>query len=105
MKNMLALLITVAVVIAAVFGLNYFGYFNYRFFAPKYAAVQSQVFHQSPEYVHGKIQELTGLESRYVMANKAQKAALRSVIIDEFAAYHGRLPAHLRRFYRRLRAQ
>ena len=88
-----------------IFGVSYGGWALYNFFAPKYAATQSLVFHHSPEYVHGKIQELQGLESRYLMATPTQKAMLRSVILDEFSQYKGPLTPQLTRFYDKIRAE
>ena len=90
---------------AAIFGISYAGWEMYNFFAPKYASTQSLVFHHSPEYVHGKIQELQELESRYDVATPTQKTALRSVIIDEFSQYNGRLTPQLQQFYHKIQAE
>jgi hypothetical protein len=88
----------------ALFGLNYAGYANFAFFAPKYAAVQNQIFHHSPEYTHGMIQQLEHAKAQYILARTlAEKAAMRSDIVDEFEAYRGPLPADLQRFYKKMR--
>ena len=85
------------------FGLEYAGYANFAFFAPKYAGVQNQIFHHSPEYTHGMIQQLDQTKAQYILARTpAQKAAMRSVIVDEFEAYRGPLPPDLKQFYRKI---
>lgn len=104
-KYALLALVGIAALFAVAFGGQYFGWWSYNFFAPKYAATQSLVFHHSPEYVHGKIQELQGLESRYIMATPTQKAMLRSVILDEFSQYNGPLTPQLQDFYSKIKAE
>jgi len=104
MKSIIQGIGVTIVVVCLVFALGWLSWLGYNYFAPKYAATQSLVFHHSPEYVHGKIQELMGLESRYDIATPAQKVMLRSVIIDEFAQYKGPLPNNLKRFYEKMEA-
>ena len=105
LKTTAGVIMAILLVGAGIFGLSYAGWGMYNFFAPKYASTQSLVFHHSPEYVHGKIQELIGLESRYDTANPTQKAALRSVIIDEFSQYNGRITPQLQHFYHKIQAE
>ncbi|MHB1665837.1 hypothetical protein [Thiomonas sp.] len=52
------------------------------------------------------IQQLEQARAQYILARTpAQKAALRSDIVDEFEAYRGPLPPDLERFYRKIRAE
>jgi hypothetical protein len=97
-KTFSTVVLFILLAIAALFGANYLGWFGYNYFAPKYAATQSLVFHHSPEYIHGKIAELESLESRYIVATPVQQAELRSVILDEFYAYKGPVPKNLQVF-------
>lgn len=101
MRIAISIVTVIGLVLCLVFGLNYFGYVNFAFFAPKYAAVQNKVFHNSPAYTQGMQQQLTELEEQYVQdtGNKVKRAELRSVIIDQFSAYHGPLTPSLKKFY------
>ncbi len=101
--TILAFVVLTAAVLMSVGILGmYMNWWSYNYFAPKFAQTQSKVFHNSPEYIHGKIQMLTALEERYVVANPTQKAALRSVIIDEFNQYNGPMPSNLKQFYNKI---
>jgi hypothetical protein len=101
MKIVVAVIGAIVVVLCLVFGLNYFGYANFSFFAPKYAAVQNKVFHNSPAYTQGMQQQLLASEEQYVQdaGNHEKRAAMRSLIIDQFSAYHGPLTPSLKKFY------
>lgn len=103
MKTIFLVLIIIAGFVVLIVGGAELAWRLENHFAPKYAALQSKVFHSSPEYDNGKIQELIGLEGRYDTATPTQKEMLRSVIIDEFAQYRGPLPLNLIRFYRKIR--
>jgi hypothetical protein len=56
----------------------------YRFWAPKQAAAQREVFKQSQSHVEGQISYLSRLERDYKTAEtSAQREALRGLIIEE----------------------
>lgn len=91
-----ALGIWVAVLVGGaflVFGLN-------SYFAPKYRALDSKVFHESEQYNEGMVRDLSELQRQYVMADDESKAALRPIIRHRFSVYDkDKLPTDLRVFY------
>jgi len=91
------------VVVAAgvsIFALTFGSYELYAYFAPKYRAVDSKVFHESEQYNEGMIRDLTELQRQYVTADDAGKAALRPIIRHRFEVYpESKMPADLREFY------
>jgi hypothetical protein len=91
--------------LAFVFGMNMFGLANYSFFAPKYRAVDAQVYKQSEQYNDGMIRDLENLQMEYMKANDTQKAGLKDIIIHRFSVYDmNRLPPNLFNFYNDLRS-
>ena len=91
--------------LALCFGLNLFGLANYSFFAPKYRAVENQVFKESEQYNDGMIRDLENLQMEYMNADQAHKDALRSIVIHRFSVYdQNRLPANLWNFYHQVKA-
>ena len=88
-----------------IFGLNLFGFANYSFFAPKYRAVENQVYKESTQYNEGMVRDLENLQMEYMKANDSQKAALKDIILHRFAVYDvNRLPSNLYSFYNDLRS-
>ena|ERR1700722_9674690 len=56
----------------------------YRFWAPKQAAAQRQVFEQTQSYVEGKIAHLALLQTQYELATDFnEKMILRTYILSE----------------------
>jgi hypothetical protein len=95
----------VLMAIVLVFGLSYGGYEMYRFFAPKYRAVDAEVFKESEQYNAGMIRDLENLQMQYMSANPDQKAALKDIIIHRFSVYDvNRLPSNLFAFYTDLKS-
>lgn len=75
-------------------------FFMYRYFAPKYADVERQVFENTAPYNQGKMQELRRMQEEYIMADPEHKKGLGGIILHEFAAYdENRLTPDLRAFY------
>jgi hypothetical protein len=105
-KDAIAFTVAVALAIAALFGISYLGYLSYNYFAPKYRAVDAQVFKESEQYNEGMVRDLEELELEYIKSTNTQnKDALKSIIIHRFEAYdENRLPADLRMFYNDLRS-
>ena len=90
--------------LALCFGLNLFGLANYSFFAPKYRAVENQVFKESEQYNDGMIRDLENLQMQYVQADDAHKALLKDIIIHRFSVYdQSNLPPDSWNFYQQLK--
>jgi len=104
-KDAMAFTMAIAIGIAALFGLSYLGYESYKFFAPKYRAVDNQVFKESEQYNDGMIRDLENLQLEYIKADDAGKQALRAITLHRFSVYpEDRLPPNLRNFYNDLKA-
>lgn len=90
--------------ILLVFALMFGSYEAYKFFAPKYRAVDNAVFKESEQYNDGMIRDLENLQMEYTKANADQKTALKDIIIHRFSVYdQNRLPANLWAFYQDLK--
>lgn len=71
----------------------------YAFWAPKYKAVERQVFEESKPYVQGKITYLNRLRGEYELASEEQKPGLKAVIKREASQVKLEyLPSDLRSF-------
>jgi hypothetical protein len=103
-KDAISFTVAVAMGIAALFGISYLGFKSYEYFAPKYRAVDNQVFKESEQYNDGMIRDLENLQMEYIKADDTQKQALKSIILHRFSVYdQNRLPANLWNFYTQLR--
>jgi len=92
-------------VIALIFGLSFLGYKSYEYFAPKYRAVDNQVFKQSEQYNDGMIRDLENLQIEYINADADKKQALRAIVLHRFSVYpEEKMPPNLRNFYNSLKA-
>jgi hypothetical protein len=81
------------------FGLTALDLGFYKFWAPKYKAVERDVFEQSKPYVQGKITYLNRLKGDYIQAPEEQKPGLRQVILREAGQIdRDLLPADLKQF-------
>ena len=67
------------------FALTGVNLFSYSFFAPKYAAVQRQVYENTPSYLLGKEQEIAKDRQEYLMGNDDTKAIIKSVLMQSMA--------------------
>ena len=84
----------------------YNDYALYRYFAPKRAAVERQVFEESKSFNQGTIQELQNMQFEYAKANPEAKVALASIILHRAADYpEDKMPSDLREFISKLRAE
>lgn len=101
MRSFFEFFIVVFIGLAVVFGLSYGSYKMYEFYAPKYRAVDNQVFKESEQYNDGMIRDLSELQRQYVTAsNNDERDSLRPIIRHRFEVYdENRLPADLRNFY------
>lgn len=81
------LLATIVLVVAIIFGLNYLGLANFRFFAPKYENAKREVYENTQSYVEGKRQAITKHYNEWRKADSAEKNAIRAVVLQEFANF------------------
>ena len=96
--------VMIVATIVAISGLGFLSYKAYEFYAPKYRAVDNQVFKESEQYNDGMIRDLENLQMEYAKTDDAHKDALRSIILHRFSVYdENRLPYNLRSFYKQLR--
>lgn len=91
MKKVLCALAGLMAVLAFVFGLNYFGLVSFRFFAPKYENAKREVFEQTQSFVEGKRQSLTKHYNEWRKSDAEEKAAIRIVVLQEFANFDTKL--------------
>ena len=104
-KDAMAFTMAIAIGVAAIFGLSYLGYKSYEYFAPKYRAVDNQVFKQSEQYNDGMIRDLENLQIEYINADADKKQALRAIVLHRFSVYpEEKMPPNLRNFYNSLKA-
>jgi hypothetical protein len=104
-KEVSAFIVMIVIGFAAVFGISYFGYQSYKFFAPKYRAVDNQVFKESEQYNDGMIRDLENLQLEYINATPEGKQSLRAIVLHRFSVYpEDRMPPNLRNFYNDLRS-
>lgn len=74
-------------------------FFLYKYFAPKRAEVERQVFENTKSYNQGMIQELQNMQFEYIKATPEQKQALGSIILHRAADFdENKLPVDLREF-------
>jgi len=104
-KELSALAGMIVGAVALIFGLTFLGYKSYEFFAPKYRAVDNQVFKESEQYNDGMIRDLENLQMDYINADKDHKDALRAIVLHRFSVYpEDKMPPNLRNFYNDLKA-
>jgi len=99
-ESLATVFVSVMVIIACTFA----GFYSYQYFAPKYRAVDNQVFKQSEQYNDGMIRDLENLQIEYVKADYTGKQSLRSIILHRFSVYpEDKMPTNLRNFYNSLK--
>ncbi len=96
------IVIIIVVLLIGIFGLNYFGYVNYAFFAPRVENVQQKIFDQSPMRVQGDERQFQNLELQYKQSsNPAVKDEIASMIVHQFADFQNHLTPSRQEFYNR----
>jgi hypothetical protein len=91
----------IALIVVCMFG----SFFAYQYFAPKYRAVDNEVFKQSEQYNDGMIRDLENLQLEYINSDQAHKDALRAIVLHRFSVYPvEKMPPNLRNFYEQLKA-
>lgn len=79
-------------------------FFMHKFFAPKTAAVQREVFEETKSYNQGMVQELQNMQFEYLKSTPTQKEAMKSVILHRAADYPiAKMPVDLRNFISELK--
>lgn len=98
--------IIVLVIVGGLIGAPFLAYHAHKYFAPRFAAVNREVFKQSPSYNDGMVRDLENLMMEYKAASKEHQTALRSVILHRFSVYpEDKLPENLLSFYVQLRSE
>jgi len=94
-------LIGIALFVSVIVAIMFFNYGSYSFFAPKYAEVRNQVFHESQAYNDGMLNDLSSLRIEYSKAtSQDHKDVIRSTVRQRFASYpRDKMPPELRNFY------
>ena len=102
MKEISAIVIGwVAFIAVCMFG----SFFAYQYFAPKYRAVDNQVFKESEQYNDGMIRDLENLQMEYINSDTDHKQAIRAIVLHRFSVYpEDKMPPNLRNFYNDLKA-
>ncbi len=81
------LILASVLVMAALYGFGFLATGGnlaiYRFWAPKQAAAERQVFLNTPSYIEGKNEYLSRLRMEYQAADEGHKTALREMILSE----------------------
>lgn len=89
MKTFLAIVGSILALILMIlvgFALQGVDLFSYSFFAPKYAAVQRQVYENTPSYFLGKEQEIAKDRQEYLTTTDSEsKASITSVLREDMA--------------------
>ncbi len=100
MKTSLSIIGCVALFFVTIFALNYFGYANFAFFAPKYEAVRRDQMIESRAYTEGTIRELYTLKRQYDAAKTDdERATIIAAARHEFSIFpKERLPGDLQAF-------
>lgn len=95
------IIIGIALFAVAIVALMFFNFGTYKFFAPKYAEVRNEVFHESQAYTDGMLNDLSDLRMQYLKANSPEfKDAIRSTVRQRFASYPTeKMTPELRNFY------
>jgi hypothetical protein len=85
---------------ALIFALNFFGYTQFAFFAPRYEAVRRDQMIESRAYTEGTIRTLYTLKRQYDAAKTDdERATLAAAARHEFSIFpKERLPADLQGF-------
>jgi hypothetical protein len=85
MKETFQIIGVILLVLLVMFGLGWAiqgnSFFMYKYFAPKQAQVQREVFVQTQSFKQGVINEISGYQRDYLDGTKTQKKALGTQII------------------------
>jgi hypothetical protein len=89
MKELLACFIGIILLVFVCIGLGFFAqgtnFFMYKYWAPKYANVERQVYEGTNSYHRGNAMEMQKLQMEYNAAPADQKDTLGTIILDKSA--------------------
>jgi hypothetical protein len=103
LKLIVGLIVGFAVLVLLAFALNYAGFLQFSFFAPRVTAVQNKVFQESQQYNEGMVRDLENIRRDYLTATPEQRLVLKALAIHRFEVYpEDKLPPDLAAFYRSL---
>ncbi len=80
-------IVAIVALVALAFMLELGGLQWDRFFAPKKANVERQVFEQTKSFTHGKIQDLAKYYEEYTKTDVEDREPIRQLIIMNFAEF------------------
>ncbi len=84
LKTALFSTLAVALLFVALIGSGLFGLEWKRYFKPRHAEIDRQVFENTPSFVHGKAQHIERLRFQYEKADTAaSRAGLKTTILHE----------------------
>lgn len=87
-KIVVLLIVGLALVIVLAFGLELGGLKWRKYFKPKYAEIEREVFEETKSYVHGKIQDLAKYYEEYQKAEMAhEKEIIANLVKMRFAEF------------------
>lgn len=100
MKDFLAGIGMLILVIGGIIGMSVGGYYMYAYLAPKYEATRRDVMIESRSYTEGTIRELYTLLRQYQLAKTdEERATISAAARHEFSIFpHERLPGDLQAF-------
>lgn len=100
MKVTLIGLLGIVMLLSLGWGIRYYRLEQTKFFAPREAEVQREVFENTPSFIHGKAQHIARLKMQYERAeSEAQRNSLKGLILHEAAAIDwSLLPTNLQTF-------
>jgi hypothetical protein len=104
-KTILTTILLIALGLGGIFGLNYFGYLNIAFFAPKYEGVRRDVMIESRYYSEASVRRLYDLKRQYETAKTSEeKDTVAAAARHEFSIFpEDRLPQDLRGWMRTIK--
>jgi hypothetical protein len=106
MKIALVVVGSLLAALALGFALNAYGFATWSFFAPKEAAVQSNVFHHSQQYQDTQSLNLAQYKIAYSQCTTdACRNGIRSIVQAQYAGYTGDLSPDLQSFLDQMRGQ
>lgn len=104
-KDFIRGIVFILIISALIFGLSYGSFELYKFFTPRYTAVDNQVFKESQQYNDGMVRDLENLKMEYLNADADHKDALRAITLHRFSVYpKDRMSPDLRNFYEQLQS-
>ncbi len=87
MKAFIGILVGILLLFATLFGLQYLGIMNYKFFAPKKENARREVFENTQSYVQAKRQALTKYYTEWMKADSVGQEVIKTLVLQEFANF------------------